>query len=71
MSEERPYTRTELDQIGCARPGCDHTAHDGLFLHCADHEDASSWIEYRAVSGTLRVTCAQCDALLLAIAVAP
>jgi hypothetical protein len=71
MSEDDPKTRRDLDQATCIEPGCDHTAHDGIYLHCADHLTAPAWVQYRAVSGTLQITCAECEMPLGSIAVAP
>lgn len=63
--------RSDLDERTCAAPGCDHTAHDGLFLHSACHPDMPTWTEYQPKTGNLRVTCAACDSTLAEIAVAP
>jgi hypothetical protein len=63
--------RSELDDMTCQSPGCDHTAHDGMFLHSACHPTAATWAEYQPKTGLLRVTCAACDELLAEIAVAP
>lgn len=65
-----PMTRADLDRETCADPACDHTAHDGpLVLHAQCHIDAATWVTYH--DGVMAVTCAECGALIAAIAVAP
>jgi hypothetical protein len=63
--------RSDLDHRTCQIPGCDHTGHDGLFLHSACHPDIPTWAEYQVKTGMLRVTCADCQRLIAEIAVAP
>lgn len=63
--------RSDLDEMTCAIPGCDHTAHDGLFLHSSCHPQSGTWAEYQPKTGVLRVTCVECDLLLAEVAVAP
>ncbi len=60
--------REDLDKMTCGDPGCDHTAHDGLYLHGACHIDSPTWAEYR--EGQLIITCATCKKLIGIIAVA-
>lgn len=65
-----PLTRRDLDRGVCMVPGCDHTDHDGLFLHGRCHISAPTTCEYRR-EGVLRVTCSACGKLVAEIAVAP
>jgi hypothetical protein len=70
MPDKRaPLTRAELNRMTCAAPGCTHTNHAGLFLHSRCHVLAPLWAEYRPDTGTLRITCAECDALVTTIVV--
>lgn len=62
-----PLTRKHLDRQTCSAPDCDHTAHDGLFLHGACHPQAAIVAEYR--DGILIITCATCEKFVTEIAV--
>jgi hypothetical protein len=68
---DQPLTRQDLDRVGCEKPGCDHTAHDGLYLHSHCHPGHPTWTHYSAVSGTITIECAECDQPIVRIAVAP
>jgi hypothetical protein len=66
-----PLTQRELNSVGCETPGCDHTTHDGLYLHSNCHPEMPTWTHYNAVSGTLRIECALCGHPIVRIAVSP
>lgn len=63
-----PLTRAVLDLQQCGRPGCDHTAHDGLVLCPGCHPRAAVVVSYS--DGVLVVRCARCSQFVTAIAVA-
>jgi hypothetical protein len=69
MSEH--MTQRDFQSVTCAAPGCDHTAHDDLYLHSACHPHSATWSVYSAKSGDLTVECAQCGQTIAVIAVAP
>ena len=54
----------DLDHIashGCQVPGCTHEGHSGeFFLHGQCHPKAHLQVSYRAGTGTVRVSCAEC-----------
>jgi hypothetical protein len=68
MIDGDALTCEDLDAQTCAAPGCDHTSHDGLFLHGACHPRAPLVVEYRL--GVLTVRCARCTQFVTRIAVA-
>jgi hypothetical protein len=70
MTVDRTLTRQELDRVSCDEPDCDHTAHDGLYLHGNCHPSEPTWAVYNAVSGTLTIECAVCGNDIIRIAVA-
>lgn len=60
---------------GCQCPGCSDSAIsmngvDVIFLHARCHPKAPTWVSYEKGSGKIRVTCAECDELVVAIEVA-
>lgn len=62
-------TRRQLDQAQCEVPDCKHDSHDSkLFLHSRCHPKAPTWAVYEA--GVITVLCAECDELIIEIAVA-
>jgi hypothetical protein len=61
-------TRQDLDRQTCQWPDCDHTAHEGLFLHGTCHPHAPLTVEYQA--GVLTFRCARCTQFVTRIAVA-
>lgn len=66
MSE--PLTRKELDALGCATPGCDHTSHHGpMYLHGRCHPGAEIVAYYRA--GVVTIACNICTLPVTRIAV--
>lgn len=58
----------ELDRRRCSNPACDHTAHDGLFLHGRCHPRRGVEVEYRAK--VLHIRCKICKAKVVDVAVA-
>jgi hypothetical protein len=70
-SPPKPLTRADLDRVTCDKPGCDHTAHDGLYLHSHCHPETPTWSYYSGVAGTIRIECAECGHVIVNIAVAP
>jgi len=67
-----PLNRRDLDAGTCAVPGCDHTAHGGLFLHGVCHPGKPVYVQYRATGamGILTITCAMCGRPVVDIEVA-
>lgn len=66
-----PVGRDVLDDIisgGCDYPGCDHSLHDGMFLHSRCHLDAGCEVEYK--DGTLHIRCVVCKSTILDVVVA-
>lgn len=61
-------TREDLDRASCQMPDCDHTTHDGLYLHGACHVRASVTCMY--LDGCLIFHCAACGGFVTRIAVA-
>ena len=59
--------RPELDQLRCAEPGCDCT--DELVLGSVCHPEAPVWAVFVEV-GELRLECAECEQLVITVAVA-
>jgi len=65
-----PLTQNDLDKMGCAAEGCDHTNHDGgMFFHPRCHVGSPTWCVY--IDGELRVSCSECGQLVARIAVDP
>jgi hypothetical protein len=60
-------TRTQLDNMHCSTPGCDHSAHDGLMLVGKCHPRAAQTACYR--DGVLVIACALCRKIVMRIAV--
>jgi hypothetical protein len=55
------YTRSDLDRLGCSVPGCDHKDHEELYLHPHCHADAGTWASYDKTTGTLTISCCECE----------
>jgi hypothetical protein len=64
----RALTREDLDKQSCQMPNCDHTSHDGLYLHGACHLHAAVVCQY--LDGVLLFYCAKCGGSVARIAVA-
>jgi hypothetical protein len=63
------FFRQQLDQAQCNSPDCDHSGHDGgLYLHGSCHPNAQLAAYYE--NGVLTLLCADCDAVVVQIAVA-
>jgi hypothetical protein len=60
-------TRADLDQLRCEEPGCDQT-NPGVVLFPRCHGDALTIPLY--LDGELRLECAECGEIWLAIPVA-
>lgn len=60
--------REDLDPMHCQTPGCDHAAHDGLYLVSRCHPRAGASVMYH--DGTMFVTCRICGKDIASIAVA-
>jgi hypothetical protein len=60
--------KEDLDQLGCGVPGCEHSHHDGIYLHARCHLDAPTWASYR--EGVLTLTCSRCGRHVDAVAIA-
>ncbi len=63
-------TQHDLNQMRCARVGCTHEGHGLLYVHGECHPEAPAWAGYDAATGTLEVSCAECEAPITTIAVA-
>ena len=70
MSKKTPLTRRDLDAAGCGTPNCGHD-HSVLYLHSRCHPEARTKVSYHKVTGTLRVRCGRCDALVAEFEVMP
>ena len=57
--------RPELDRLRCDEPGCD--CDDNLVLGCREHHGPVYAVYSK---GELRLECAECDRVVLVIAVA-
>lgn len=62
--------REDLDNTGCAVPGCDHKNHEdgGIFMHGKCHMEAGSRVQY--LKGELIIRCGECESPIAIIAVA-
>ena len=58
----------DLDKMQCGEPDCDHTSHDGLYLHgkCHSHDGVDVLYE----RGVLTITCTVCDKQICDVSVA-
>lgn len=61
-------TRDDLDRESCHNPSCDHTSHDGLYLHGVCHQHSPLTCQY--LDGCLIFHCAICGGFITRIAVA-
>jgi hypothetical protein len=61
-------TKERMDELHCARPGCDHKGHEGLWMHSACHPDVPLWALYE--NGELRLECAECHQMVVTVQVA-
>jgi hypothetical protein len=52
----------------CSTPGCDHTSHEGLFLHGRCHPESVADVVYQ--DGCLTITCSKCKKEIAVVAVA-
>jgi hypothetical protein len=68
VNEPLVLKRADLDRGFCARPGCDHTAHDGLVVAPRCHPRAAVVAVYR--EGVLIFRCARCTQYVTTVAVA-
>ena len=66
------YTE-DLDRLaaqGCAVPNCKHE-HDGtVYIHGRCHINARMEVSYSTGTGLLRITCSECEQLVMEVAVA-
>lgn len=53
-------TINHLDRMMCGSLGCDHTSHDGLYLHPRCHTGQGVEVLYRF--GQLEIACRVCKA---------
>jgi hypothetical protein len=67
---ERALTQRELNAAGCAMPNCTHEDHATLFLHARCHMKAGTFASYNKLTGTMRIECARCKAVVAEILVA-
>ena len=68
--DPKPFTRLDLDTMGCQAPGCTHTDHAEMFVHPRCHPNAGTWVEYRRHLGVLKVSCRKCKAHVASFLVA-
>ena len=69
-ADATPMTRAQFDGMTCHAEGCDHSSHDTeMYLHPKCHVGSPTWAIYE--EGVLNVKCAECDALVVRIAVDP
>jgi hypothetical protein len=61
------YYREELDTGMCSVPDCDHTAHDGLYLHQACH--TFKGLQVSKKDRILHMRCAECQKHVSSVAV--
>lgn len=66
MKEANTITADVLAQQTCDTPGCACGASESLTLHSRCHISSPTWVTYRP--GVLVVTCAECDAEIVRIA---
>lgn len=64
-----PLTRNQLDAAGCATPNCGHD-HTVLYLLGACHPKAATSAVYDKRTGTIKLTCHECERPVAEIAVA-
>jgi len=65
-----PLTQTEFDQMTCSDSSCDHTAHDRqMMIHPKCHVGTPTWCIYE--NGVMDIRCAECNSLVVRIAVDP
>lgn len=68
-----PLDKQDLDAAvrhGCSNPHCTHQHVDTLHIAARCHPKAHQEVTYTLNSGVVRVICAECDMLILEIAVA-
>jgi len=66
----KPLTRLDLDPAGCGMPNCWHD-HSVLYLHPRCHPSpGKTEASYHKASGTLKIACAECKALVAEVQVA-
>lgn len=62
-------TTTELDRASCSTPGCTAT-HEDLYFHAKCHPKKGTSVRYLHGKGVVVITCKQCGALIVEVAVA-
>ncbi len=67
--EAMVLTRVDLDQGGCAMPGCTHD-HTTLVLYSRCRQSAGQRVSYDKRTGNIRIVCRRCEALVAEIAAA-
>jgi len=66
---ENIYKQTELDQMKCSNPDCDHSAHDSeMYFWPSCHPDSPTISNY--YKGILTIRCIECDQIVLQVEVA-
>jgi len=60
----------ELNTMTCSNPSCTHRGHPQLYLHGTCHPRSAAWVRYEPARQALIVECAQCDGVIVEIAVA-
>jgi len=69
-ADAAPMTRAQFDGMSCHAEGCDHSSHDTeMYLHPRCHVGSPTWAVYE--DGVVNVKCAECETLVVRIAVAP
>jgi hypothetical protein len=61
-------SQKQLDTMTCNQPGCDCGKTPSMFFHSNCHPGVPTWCEYR--EGAIFVRCAECNKLVVAVAVA-
>lgn len=57
----------DMQKLHCETPGCDHSAHGGLFINPACHPGGGVEVEF--VGEGLRIRCYRCGKYICTIAV--
>lgn len=62
-------TRMDLDAAGCETPNCGHD-HTVLYLYSRCHGSAGQRVSYDKRTGSIRIVCRKCEAVVAEVAVA-
>lgn len=65
-------TQRELDEVRCNNPECTvpHDQHEAIYLNAECHPRMGLMVGYRAATGTLVISCAECGTDVVEIQVA-